>query len=277
MAQPVPALPRATHHGVWEKYGIDCYVLDDGRRVMSQSGVVRCITGGVSTGSLSRYIDRVAEKGSLPEDLSFPALSKNGTRMLVREAKDVAAVAQLFVDAAIDGRLREDQRHLAKGASALLGGLAGIALDALVDEITGYQYERPADALRNEIDRILTPVACDWDQMWPRDLVQIMATLYGMPWDGVGRYPFWTQSVMHQVHLAVFGDAGVNELHRISPNPRESTIRRHQHFTEEMRTAFRERHLPTVKALLIAADSPADFLNAMRAAYGREPRQKSLW
>lgn len=275
MAQPVPALPRATHHGVWEKYGIDCYVLDDGRRVMSQRGVLRCITGGTTASDLDRYVTRaVGENGLIP---GVEALSKNGTRMIVREAKDVAAVAQLFVDAAIDGRLREDQRHLAKGASALLGGLAGIALDALVDEITGYQYERPADALRSEIDRILTPVACDWDEMWPRELIVTMARLYGMPWDGAGRYPFWTQSVMHQVHLAVFGDAGVSELHRISPNPRESTVRRHQHFTDEMRTAFRERHLPTVKALLIAAHDPADFLNALRAAYGRAPRQKSLW
>ena len=65
---PAP-MPRAVSTGAIKFGGaeVDCYNLDDGRRVISQRGVIRGLRGaskasGPGTSDLARYIERLPEK-----------------------------------------------------------------------------------------------------------------------------------------------------------------------------------------------------------------------
>jgi len=51
-------------------------------------------------------------------------------------------------------RLTSRQMQMAMKASALLGACAKVGLDALIDEATGAQYDRAADALRVKLKGI---------------------------------------------------------------------------------------------------------------------------
>lgn len=41
---------------------LECHVLNDGRRVFTQSEVVRVLTGGRDSGNLNRYLERIPLK-----------------------------------------------------------------------------------------------------------------------------------------------------------------------------------------------------------------------
>lgn len=83
--------------GRWEAFGIDCYVLDDGRRVLSQRGILKHIAGRDDQSDLGKYLDAAnnaeAKKALSQNDGAFSFLSGGGVKCIGREAKDVAALA----------------------------------------------------------------------------------------------------------------------------------------------------------------------------------------
>jgi hypothetical protein len=62
--------PIATHRGTIFDGLLDCYVLDDGRRVLSGRGMVRALTagpenGGRESGNLGPYLSRLPNGSAL--------------------------------------------------------------------------------------------------------------------------------------------------------------------------------------------------------------------
>jgi hypothetical protein len=200
------AVPIATHEGVLRIGDVDipCAVLEDGRRVLTQSGVMKAM-GRARQAKGRRYYD---SDDQLPAFLQAKNLkpfissdlvlaSKHIEFRTVRGAHAFGYVAELlpkvcdvFVQA-LDARpktvLKATQMHIAERAKILIRALAQTAIVALVDEATGYQEIRPRDALQKYLELIVRKELAAWVKKFPDEFYQNIYTLKGWTWPGMSK------------------------------------------------------------------------------------------
>lgn len=245
---------------------VDCYVLDDGRRVISQRGVVRALTGGGrSRGDISTYIDR------LPEDSRHLALAAaiefrlpSGGTANGRDAEWVVDVLQAYVDAHFDGELHPSQEHLAKNASRILRVLGKVGLAALIDEATGYERAREEGALARLFDRLFRAKAAPWERMFSDALVLSLCRLDGIDWKG-GRHPRHLASTQRSIYDRILSAKAGDELRRRNPSPSRGS-NHHQHLSAEAQEDLRQQ-LTIVEVIANQSRSKADFWARMDRQY----------
>jgi hypothetical protein len=71
------------------------------------------------------------------------------------EATILADICGAVLDARRIGKLNYQQEHIAERCEMLLRGFAKVGIIALVDEATGYQYERPTRDLQEQLKKFL--------------------------------------------------------------------------------------------------------------------------
>ena len=167
---PERRLPIALYKGALDLLGeeIPCYVLDTGQRVIGRTAYTETLTGIKGGGGLEKYLGVSSLKSFINMEevlegmVSFSLPEVEG---LERDVKGLPADLSIdiwrgFVSAmeasftSSEVKLTERQTAMAMRASALLGACAKVGLDALIDEATGAQYDRAADALRVEAQGI---------------------------------------------------------------------------------------------------------------------------
>jgi hypothetical protein len=153
-------LPKATHEGILTIGDIEvpCAVLEDGRRVLTQSGVMVAL-GRARQAKGRQYYDADVNlpafltaknlKPFIPDDLSVASSqiqfkTLGGSRAFGYSADLLPKVCGVFLDAQAARVLNPRmQGHIAERALILIRGFASVGIIALVDEATGFQYDRP--------------------------------------------------------------------------------------------------------------------------------------
>jgi hypothetical protein len=273
--------PKATHTGTLLDWLLDCYVLDDDRRVVSQRGVVRALTeGGRERGDLGRYLARLPQEFShlqaAPEiEFSSPSGPAKG-----REAQWLVDLLRAYDEADDSGALHPSQRHLARNARRILRALAGVGIIALIDEATNYQqvreatnYQqvREATALSFTFRALLLESRCPWNLMWPADFTESMCRLHGEPFDGT--QPRFLASTYEKLYRLVLGDEVYEELKRRNPESSFGT-NHHQWLTPEAREVVRKQ-IPILTALAETVGSKEEFWARVEHRYANKPLQLS--
>jgi len=155
--EAVADLIRATHRGILPIGGLqlDCYVLEDGKKVFHKRGMARALglkseggnafmktLGGKKLGSeIDRELwERIENPVIFNPDGPDPAHGYEA-EVLVDVCK---AVGRTYAA----GKLTKAQEPMARQAQAIVNALASVGIVALIDEATGYQTERRPDALR---------------------------------------------------------------------------------------------------------------------------------
>jgi P63C domain len=189
-----PRLPIALWPGELPigEASLPVYVLDDGRRVISRSGAVALLTDRVGGGNLEAYLRAGALKPYWPEDIvdhfidfSIPEVVNRTVRGLLAET--FLDITRAFVQARNDGALTTDRQHdIAIKADMFLVACAKTGLIALIDEVTGYQYERAEEALRLKLNLFLEQEMRKWEKTFPDEL-----------WREFGRLTNW-QGRLHE-------------------------------------------------------------------------------
>lgn len=247
--------PKATHTGKLFDGLLDCYVLDDERRVVSQRGIVRVLSGR-ETGDLDRYIGRLPSRfdglRAGPEiSFSSPSGPARG-----REAQWVVDLLKAYDEADDADELHHTQRHLARNARKILRALAGVGIIALIDEATRYQEVRSAAALSFAFRAILTEQTRDWELLWDTHVVDPLCRLHGERFTG-GTHPRWLASTY--------------ELKRRNPLPKHGT-NHHQWLTPEARGVVSSQ-LHVVAALAETCGTKDEFWARLQHRYRKQPLQ----
>lgn len=263
--------------GRWETFGIDCYVLDDGRRVLSQRSILKHIAGRADQSDLSKYLDAVnddeAKKGLSQSDGAFSFLSGGGTRCIGREAKDVAAVASFFVEAALDGTLPPEKFYLASNANKLLGALATIALEALVDEVTGYQAERATDWLQDRLNLLVQGDPAKYKRLWTTRLVKTLCQVYRIPHDPSVGFPVWLTGIAGKLYDLILTSDVVDAVRDMDPHAKG--VKYFQHLTERGRAVLLSE-LSVVETLALQSANKDEFWSKVNNRYKGTPYQLSM-
>lgn len=264
--------PKALVSGVLQFGPIEaeCYVLDNGMRVLSQRGIIGVLTG-VKDGTLERRLSKLPEKysalGSVP---SIEFELSNGVVAIGRDAMFLVDLCSAYAEMRDNGTLHPKQAHLATTANAILRAVAKVGIYALVDEVTGHQANRPKDFLARMVERTLRVEMGEWEMRFPPSLVRAMAPLWGIPYAG-GRYPKGLHRAFGQLYDLILGRELAGELRKKNPTPHHKS-NHHQWLKDGAQGVLVD---DIGIATLIASQSGGkdEFWRRMRHHYRKEPLQ----
>jgi len=161
---------------------IQCYVLEDETRVLSQRELQQAIglskSGPASAGEhrLSNLIARISDKipesnvllmSSIQSPIKF--MTPWGRIANGYEATILADICEAVLAARKQGFLHPSQEKIADQCEILMRGFARVGIIALVDEATGYQYIRARNAIENLLKRYIAEDLQKWVKTFDDD------------------------------------------------------------------------------------------------------------
>lgn len=171
-----------SHEGILNLGGISipCYVLQDGTRVLSGRGMQEALKmvdetedGKQAAGTrLNRYLNQKSLNPFIYKDKNpdhfNPIICYKGTQKINGyEATILADICEAFLEARNSIELSTRQRIIADQCEILIRGFARVGITALVDEATGYQYERERDALQSILKAYINEELLKWQKLFP--------------------------------------------------------------------------------------------------------------
>ena len=179
---------------------LQCAVLDDenNTRVLTQAGFLSALgrtpkpnTSDPLVANLPSFLQAKNLEPFVSNDLrwsSTPVLFEAekgggfGGRSLGYRAQLLPGVCWAYHNAHIAGKILPSQRHIAEKCTVLLRALTNVAIDALVDEATGWQYKREKDDLQKLLAAYISSELLPWAERFPSDFYKEMFRLWGWQW-----------------------------------------------------------------------------------------------
>jgi hypothetical protein len=236
LLEPEPAMPIARWRGTLNIVGLEvpCYVLDTGEKIIGRTSATELLTGIRGGGALEKYIGVKALEPFIPIRLvlermvPFRLLEVEGLERAVKglPADLMIEVCQGFVaalQASFDPnsqfpRMTDRQRQMAIKASMFLSACAKVGLEALIDEATGYQYERAEDALRVKLRAFIADELRAWEKTFPDELWVEFGRLTGWKGSLHSRPKWWGRLIIEMIYNTLDPDVA-NYLRENKPPP----------------------------------------------------------
>lgn len=278
---------------------IPCAVLDNGKRVLSQQGVLlalgraRSAAGGegasVDEGAaflraknLKPFISRELEL-STKACMYKPRLGgytpHKGWLAIAfgHDAEAFPEILEVYVKARDAGVLHYKQRHVADLAERLLKALPKTAMIALVDEATGYQSVRAHNELQAILSAYILPEHRPWVQTVPVEFTKELYRVYGWNYAPDNRGPRYASKLIRKLLYEQLPPPVLPELDRINPANKRNWQRRerhHSYLTKETGLEHFKGQLAGAMALLRATPDNHRklFMRLFDRAYGKQPR-----
>jgi len=212
---------KSSHEGELQlgDHTLNSYVLENGERVLSRIEFIRAIgrkgkpKGGrkydqeskvpvfLTANNLKPFITSELIENSNP--IYFR--DKNGTESIGYRAALLPEVCYVFIDAKEkDNALKANQNHIYTRCKELVRAFAKVGIIALVDEATGYQYDREKDELQKILKAYISDELLPWQKRFPDDFYKEIFRLNG--WDftvnGIKKRPGvvgrWTNTLIYE-------------------------------------------------------------------------------
>lgn len=232
-----PTSPFAKYFGQLDLGGneVDCYVLDTEDRVISFRGVLKAIANREG-GNLAEYIGVKALKPYINKELVLAETIEFNIPGIKYKGKGIKAdiflnICNAYVRALQDRALTtERQQDIAITCSILLSACAKTGLIALIDEATGYQYERKENALQLKLKAFVADEMRGWEKTFPDELWEQFGRLTN--WQGHlhSRPKWWGKLVIELIYEAL--DADVAKYLRTNKPPPVHKQNYHQWLTK---------------------------------------------
>lgn len=289
MAMAVPeaaklpfASPEAKYPGALVVLDTDLpvYVLDDGRRVMTRTGALNFLTEGKGGGNLESYLEVQNLHEFLPTDLYEQFFDISIPQVVNKSVKAMTASAFIDICRAYSrardmGKLSESQVFIAIRASMTLAAFAKTGIEAAIDEVTGYQYERVSDALQTKLKLFLEEEMRPWEKTFPDELWVQFGRL--TRWKGPihSRPKYWGKLVNELIYGYL--DPDVFEwLKKNAPEPRKG---RNYHSWMSAQYGLKKliEHIWMTIGMATACQDMSELRQRMAERFGREHIQLSLY
>lgn len=268
---------------------LECYVLEDGTRVLSQRGLSSGLgaTRGSRQGSLSaknggaelpRFLARNYLKPFINNDLTV-ALSTpiefrpphGGKVAFGYRAELLVDICDVFVAANKAGALTSSQQPIADRASALISAFAKTGIVARIDEATGYQDQRPKDDLQRFFDRFFAEEAHPWVRTFYPEFYEQICRLKGWPASYAISRPVAIAMITRDVVYSRVGPEVLPELDRRNPmiaigGKKRRKRKFHQELTRDYGHPKLREHLTGIVYIMRGCHSWHQFMNKLDIA-----------
>lgn len=242
-------LRKLTHKGdlIIGETKLPCGVLDDGTRVLSETGITNAMLKTRSGAARRRkanetdgpplpvFLASENLKPFIPKDFNVgtPIKYKDGSRIIIGYDAAILPIAcDVWLSARSAGVLLPSQQDKANNAEILMRSLARIGIVALIDEATGYQFDREYDALRMLLQAYLSEELRKWTKQFPDEFFEELDRLYGNDSLTPRKRPqYYGKFINKYVYEPIENGKIEAELQsRYIADDRKH--RKHQHFTE---------------------------------------------
>lgn len=239
---------------------LDCHVLNDGRRVLTQREVVKSISDGRESGNLGRYLDRnpltAGAQFTSGNVIEFDIPGSAGMPAIGYEATLLIEICDKYMEAMEKGLLKPSQFKLAARASIIIRSCAKLGIIALIDEATGYQQHRAKNALQLKLQAFISEEIQEWARMFPEEFWLELARLESIRYSPRSRPLRWGKYVMMFVYDAIDGDVG-KELRKKNPNPQY--MRNHHQWLKKFGREKVHDQIQRVVTIMKLCDTMDDF------------------
>lgn len=257
---------------------VACAVLSNGKRIITQTALFDAfdrprkgekrldgLPSIIGAKNLIPFVDDELREKSEPIHYYLPG----GKVAAGYDAELIPLICELYLKAADEpGVLLESQERIVVQSTILIRTLAKLGITALIDEATGYQYERENDALQKILRAYISEDLLKWQARFPRKYYKELYRIYGWEFDPI--------SMKHPQYLGKFTNEyvynhlpqGVLEELRIK-NPKNQSGNRnkkhHQFLTGEIGIPHLEKHIMK----LITVMELSDDINQFKTNFNR--------
>jgi len=190
---------KAIASGILKLADIPCAVLDDDEntRVLTQAGFLRALGRFPYPKSANRqglvHLPAFLSARNLEPFISNDLISSStpiifdtgvgGSLALGFKAQLLPQVCWVYHEAEMRNVLIPSQKHIAEACTILLKALTNVAIDALVDEATGFQDIRAKNALIKLLEKYISKEALPWVKTFDDEFYKEMFRLHGYAYD----------------------------------------------------------------------------------------------
>jgi hypothetical protein len=272
---------KATHFGIIKigEKELNCAVLENGSRIINKSTVFKAF-GRTKRGRKKDEI-RVPSKPNLPSFIDAKNLSeyitneledmlintikyktKNGRIVEGYPAEIIPLICDVYLQARIDNKLTSQQQGLAIASEILVRSLSKIGIVALVDEATGYQYDRDRDELQKILSMYISKELLPWTKRFPDEFYKQMFRLKNWTYPRPNaKRPGIVGTYTNKYVYDLLPPGVKEELQKVNPTikPGQRKHKHHQFLTEDIGNDHLKNHLLKVITLMQASKDWKDF------------------
>lgn len=280
-------LPVATHGSqdhplMLGDIAIPCYVLEDGTRLLSFSGLISAL--GISSGStrsgesrLVQFVEADAIKPYTNPDLATSLRSPiefipphGGRSAYGYPATVLADICEAVLAARDSSQLSPSQLAIAKQCEVLVRGFARVGIIALVDEATGYQRDRAKDELAKILEAFVAKELQPYVRTFPAEYYEEMFRLRGLkfPPDNPRFRPQYFGVLTNDIVYARVAPGLLEELKRQAAKD-EKKAHLHRRLTQEIGHPKLREHLASVVTAMKLSTDYHDFISKLNRLHPR--------
>lgn len=276
---------KATHEGVL-KIGdatLDVAVLDNGKRIITQSAVFKALNrpsrGNPRLIGIPVFMDAKNLQPFINKDLEgvigkVEYLDKKGKIQEGYDANILPLVSDLYLRARESGVIiQPNQAATAQQAEILVRSLAKIGITALVDEATGYQYDRERQELQKILKLYVSEELLPWQKTFPDEFYIQIFRLNGWEYNSemIKKRP---GVVGHWTNQLIYNKLPPDVLRNLKKKtPRSEagnyTARFFQSLTPDIGNAHLQNQLVSVVTLMKISKTWNDFIEKFNQLYGQ--------
>lgn len=262
---------------------IECYVLDDGTRVVTQHSFLQALGRSprakarprgaelppmLQGKALEPFISDETREMSKPVVFRHPTAGRayGYNALLLPQVCEVYLAARQAID------LPYNQEHVAERAELLIRGLATVGIIALVDEATGYQDLRAKHALARILEEFIDKELRTWVKTFPDDFYREMFRLRGLSFpDSTVQRPMYFGQLTNDVVYKRLAPGVLAELKRVTPKDAAGRPKHkyHQRLTPNAGYPKLREHLGSVVTLMKLSEGWHDFQEKLNRIHPR--------
>ncbi|WP_445169887.1 P63C domain-containing protein [Mycolicibacterium sp. Dal123E01] len=250
---------------------IDAYVLDDGTRVLSQSGFLQALGRNKRAAMRSSEIPPMLQGKAFEQFLTAELLelgqpvhfrTRGGLKANGYRAEFLPQVCEVYLKARDAGTLAPNQKKIAAQAELLMRAFATVGIIALVDEATGYQDVRARDALAKILEEYIDRELQPWVRTFPDDFYGELCRLRGLELkSAMVRRPQYFGHLTNDVVYKRIAPGVLDELKRVTPRDEKGRTKNRyfQHLTANLGYPKLREHLGSIVTLMKLSKDWPDF------------------
>jgi hypothetical protein len=275
---------------------IPCYVLDNGTRVLSTTGMQKSL--GVignepeqrSSGRLNEILESQAVKPHLLGDGDASKFNpiiclKGNKKISAYKATVLPDICEAILKARDGGMiLGKRQKIVAIQAEIIIRALAKVGIIALVDEATGYQYDREQRELQTILKYFISEEILVWQQAFHLNFYKEIFRLWGVPFtnQNISRKPQFIGKLTNELVYKNLpkGTFILEKLKAKTPKTIGGNFRYrlHQSLTPDVGREALKKVIYSVETLAVVSNSKEQFRRLVEDRYGqREIHFAEFW
>jgi hypothetical protein len=262
---------------------LPCYVLEDGRRVLSALGMQDTLSiarGGAMKRGLSRLELFISGKiikpyisNGLYDRVCNPIKFKTGKAVAYGYTSDTLIdLAEAVIRADLDGVLMTQQKTIAFQCRLITSGLTRVGLIALIDEATGYQTQRDSNELQRILEAYVLPEHRPFAKAIPPEFSKEICRVYGWTYSPDNRGPRYAGKLIRELIYEKLPKPVLPALDAQNPTneKHQRKYRHHQFLTKEIGLENLKSQVISVMTLLRASPDKKTFQMLMERVFGEQ-------